>query len=111
MATNHVSGDYDPLTITAPGAVTSGDLVDVSNIVGVALATAASAASVAIATRGVWNLVHAITNTAAAVGAKAYFDTTNNAISNTTTYQQVGVFTSAKVTTTTACQVRLNGSF
>jgi predicted RecA/RadA family phage recombinase len=110
MATNYVQAG-DRLTLTAPSTVTSGQLVAVgTNIVGVALSDAASAASVVIATEGVWNLTHAVTNTAAVVGAKAYYDTTNNAISNTTTYAQVGNFVVAKVTTTTAVTVRLNGN-
>jgi predicted RecA/RadA family phage recombinase len=111
MATNHVSGDTDPITITAPAAVTSNQLVEVGNLVGVVLASAASAASVAIATRGVWNLTHAVTNTAAAIGDFAYYDTTNNVVSSTTTYPKLGVHVAAKVTTSTAVTVRLNGSF
>jgi predicted RecA/RadA family phage recombinase len=112
MATNLVDGQaIDPMTITAPAAVTAGQLVDVGGIVGVALASAASAASVAIATRGTWNLTHGITNTAFAIGDIAYYDTTNNVVASTTTWPRLGVYTAAKVTTSTVVQIRLNGSF
>lgn len=113
MATNYVSPG-GRISVTAPSTVTSGNLVAVgTNLIGVALTDAASGSSVVIATDGVWNLTAAVTNTAAVQGQKAYYDSTNNAISVTTTtgYVAVGVFTQAKVTTTTAVQVRLNGSF
>jgi len=101
----------DVLTLTAPYTVASGGLCHVGEIVGVAAASAASAATVVINTRGVFNLTHAVTNTAAAIGAVAYYDTTAKAISNTTTYQRVGTFVAAKVTTSTAVTVRLSGAF
>jgi predicted RecA/RadA family phage recombinase len=101
----------DRLTLTAPYTVTSGSLVFVGAIGGVALHDAASAASVTVQTDGVHDLVHAVTNTAAAIGDVAYFDTTNRAISATTTFARAGVYVSAKVTTSTAVRVRLNGSF
>lgn len=110
MATNFVQ-DGDVITITAPAAVTANQLVEVGQLVGVCLGSAASAESVAIATRGVFTLTHAVTNTAASIGDFAYYDTTNNAVSSTTTYPKLGVHLAAKVTTSTAVTVRLNGSF
>jgi predicted RecA/RadA family phage recombinase len=110
MATNFVQ-DGDVITITAPAAVTANQLVEIGSLVGVCLSSAASAEPVAIATRGVWNLTHAITNTAAAIGDVAYYDTTNNVVSSTTTFPRLGVHLAAKVTTSTAVTVRLNGSF
>lgn len=101
----------DILTLTAPYTAVSGSLVHVGEIVGVAAGDAASGAPVVIDTRGVFNLTHAVTNTAAAIGAVAYYDTTNRAISNTTTYQRVGTHVAAKVTTSTAVTVRLSGAF
>lgn len=113
MATNYVRPG-GTLPVTAPATVSSGGLVVVgTNLIGVALRDAASGAAVEIATDGVWDLTAAVTNTASVVGQKAYYDATNNAISVTTTtgYVAVGVFTAAKVTTTTDVQVRLNGAF
>lgn len=110
MATNFVQPG-DTLTLTAPYTVVSGSLVAVGNAFGVALAGAASAAAVPVGTRGVYTLTHAVTNTAAAIGDFAYFDATNRAISATTTYAKAGVYVAAKVTTSTAVTVRLNGSF
>lgn len=99
------------LTLTAPYTVVAGSLVFVGNIGGVAAGDAASAAPVVVETVGVFDLTHAVTNTAAAVGDIAYFDTTGRAISATTTFPRAGVYVSAKVTTSTAVRVRLNGSF
>lgn len=99
------------VTVTAPYTVTSGSLVFVGSLAGVAVADAASAAPVEIATDGVFTLTHAVTNTAAAVGDIAYFDTTARAISSTATFARAGVFMAAKVTTSTAVTVRLNGTF
>lgn len=101
----------DAVTLTAPYTVTAGQMVGVGQIFGVAAGDAASAAAVVVETRGVYTLTHAVTNTAAAVGDFAYFDTTNRAISATTTYAKAGVYVAAKVTTSTAVTVRLNGSF
>ena len=113
MAKNYVRPG-DSLSVTAPATVSAGGLVVVgTNLIGVALSDAESAAAVEIATEGVWNLTAAVTNTVSVVGQKAYYDPTNNAISVTTTtgYVAIGVFTAAKVTTTTDVQVRLNGAF
>lgn len=110
MATNYVQAG-DKITLTAPYTADSGSLVAVGEIVGVAEADAASAAAVVVNTRGVYTLTHAVTNTAAAIGAVAYYDATNRAISSTTTYQRVGTHVAAKVTTSTAVTVRLSGAF
>jgi predicted RecA/RadA family phage recombinase len=99
------------MTLTAPYTAVSGSLVHVGNIVGVAVGDAASAAPVAVELVGVFGLTHAVTNTAAAIGDFAYYDTTNRAISATTTFAKVGVYVAAKVTTSTAVTVRLNGTF
>lgn len=101
----------DALTLTAPYTVVAGSMANVGNIIGVVLADAASAAPMVVETRGVFNLTHAVTNTAASVGDIAYYDTTNRAISATTTFPRAGVYVAAKVTTSTAVTVRLNGSF
>jgi predicted RecA/RadA family phage recombinase len=99
------------LTITAPYTCLPGSMVGVGAIVGVALDGAASAAPVTIVTAGVFELTHAVTNTAAAVGDVAYYDTTNRVISATTTFPRAGVYVAPKVTTSTAVTVRLNGTF
>lgn len=101
----------DRITVAAPYPVTSNDIVTVSNLFGVALSDAASAASVVLQTSGVMRVSHGVTTAAAAVGAFAYLDTTNKVISATTTFPKVGVFVEAKATTTTACVVRFNGTF
>ena len=110
MATNFIA-DGERVTVTAPYAVTANDIVTVGSLFGVALTDAASAASVVLQTSGVMAVTHVTTTAAASAGALAYLDTTAKAISATTTYPKVGVFTEAKATTTTACVVRFNGTF
>lgn len=101
----------DTLTLTAPYTCVAGSLVGLNQIVGVALTDAASGAPIVVQTTGVFNLQHAVTNTAANQGAVVFYDTTNRVASATTTFPRLGVYTEAKVTTTTAVVVRLNGSF
>jgi predicted RecA/RadA family phage recombinase len=99
------------LTITAPYTCASGSLVHVNSLVGVAQGAAASADPVVVDLGGVHRLTHAVTNTALPVGTLAYYDTTNRVVSATNTFQKIGVFAEAKVTTTTDCVIRLNGAF
>lgn len=60
------------LTLTAPAAVTSGQLVKVGQIVGVAVTAAASGASVEVETQGVFTLPKAAV--AVTAGAPLYYD-------------------------------------
>lgn len=110
MAKNFVQAG-DVLTLTAPYTCVSGSLVGLNQIVGVALTDAASGAPVVVQTQGVFNLTHAVTNTAASAGAVVFYDTTNRAVSATTTFPRLGVYMADKVTTSTAVVVRLNGNF
>ena len=99
MATNYVS-DGARLTVTAPAAVTSGQIVVVgTNLLGVALSSASSGAPVVIATQGVFSLPADVTAATAAVGQFATHHTTNNTISITAPgagFVKVGVFAQAK---------------
>ncbi len=75
MATNFVH-EGDVLTLTAPsGGVSSGDLVTIGSILGVALADAAAGASVSIRVTGVWKLPKA-SGQAWSEGVTLYWDAT-----------------------------------
>jgi predicted RecA/RadA family phage recombinase len=63
------------VTVTAPADVTSGDLVVVGSIVGVAAFTAASGADVEVDTEGVFTLPK-VTTDVVSQGAKLYWDGT-----------------------------------
>lgn len=62
------------LTIPAPAAVTSGDVVLVGNIIGIANGAAASGADLDVTTTGVFTLPKVAVD-AFAIGATVYFDT------------------------------------
>ena len=63
----------DTITVTAPTTVTSGSLVVVGSLAGVAASDAASGADVEIDTEGVFSLPKAITDVVPQ-GAKLYWD-------------------------------------
>lgn len=63
----------DVMTVPAPAAVSSGDLVIVGSLIGVAQADAASGADVAIVTTGVFELAKTDSQ-AWTVGAPIYWD-------------------------------------
>ena len=72
------SGKGDTITVTAAGATTSGDLIAVAELLGVAMNDAASGAQLVLAIEGVYNLPK-ITG-AIAVGEVVDFDTSGSAV-------------------------------
>ena len=108
MAKNFVQ-DGDVLTVTAPAAVTSGKLIKVGNIAGVALHDAANGAPVSIKTTGVFDLA----KTSAqewAVGDNAYLLSGGNvANASVTGAVLVGVVVEAADNPSATGKVRLNG--
>lgn len=112
MATN-ITQDGGRLTVVAPAAVSSGDLVLVGTMFGIALTDAASGANVVIQTGTVATIPK--TNAASmsmAAGAVVYWDNiglkaTTSATSNT----KIGVAMAAVPNTATEVSVRLNPSF
>lgn len=72
----------DNITVPAPAAVLSGDLVLIGSLFGIANAAAAEGADVVLATEGVFTLPKTSAQ-AWTVGAKVYWDATN-AVATTT---------------------------
>lgn len=106
MATNYVQPG-DNLTVAAPAAVSSGDVVVIGALAGVALHDAASGADVALGTEGVYNLP-ADTGITMAVGDSVYWDSTNGWVDKTVTAQRyVGVAVEAKIAATATIAVKL----
>jgi predicted RecA/RadA family phage recombinase len=110
VATNKVN-DGNIVTVVAPNAVVSGRVVIVgTNLFGVALANAASAANVALAMGGVWTLSKPnAVSTAAAAGASAYWDNTNSQVTiSATSNTKIGHFIAAVTNAQTSADVRLS---
>ena len=76
--------DGEIVTVPAPAAVASGEMVVVAALFGVAQADAASGAPVAIVRRGAFTLPKTSAQ-AWTVGAKLYWDTTNDVATTTAT--------------------------
>lgn len=101
------------VTITAPqGGVTSGDLVIVGSLVGVAAMDAAAGADVEIAASGVFTLSAAPADEIA-VGDMLYYDSQNSVltkVAGTSSRPVVGVAVSAKVALGTTVNVKLGAA-
>ena len=100
----------DVLDITIAGGCSVGDLIDLTNAVGVALQTVASGAVSPVAVKGVFDGVAGVTGVAWSVGAKLYWDDTNNQLTSTVTSMTVaGIALSAHVSTAVnTCTIWLN---
>lgn len=101
------------LTLIAPGTVTSGSLVVVGAIIGVAAFDAASGAEVEVATEGVFTLPKVTTDVVTA-GAKLYWDSVAGKLTvtaGTGAKPLVGLATVAagNGTTTVPCLLMLTG--
>jgi len=113
MAVNFTYLEGSPITVAAPANVNSGAVLVRNNIIGVALASAASGANVAIAGEGV---VVVPKSTAAgevfAIGANVHWDATNAvATVSATSNLRLGVARLAvAANTTTTVEVILPGS-
>jgi len=110
MATNfNQEGRF--LEVTAPAAVSAGDLVKVGQIFGVAQGDADSAATVVIDTEGVYTLPVA-SAAVVAIGDALYWDVADGELNKTASSNHyVGVAITAAGAGVTAAQVRLNGAF
>lgn len=110
MATNFVQVG-DDVTVAAPAAVSSGDVVKVGSILGVAKHDAESGADVVLATRGVWT-VGKVTGAGWSVGDKLYFVAASSLLSTSASGNTlIGVALAAAASGDATGVVRLNGSF
>jgi predicted RecA/RadA family phage recombinase len=74
--------DGDTLEFVTAGAVVNGEVIEFAGGIGIALAAATGAGqTIAVAMTGVWDLAK-VGATAWAQGAKLYWDTTNNRLTN-----------------------------
>jgi len=90
----------DVIDVAIAGGCSVGDVIDLTNAIGVATLTAASGATIPVQVKGVFDGVAAVTGVAWAVGAKLYWDDTNNQLTTTTTAMTVaGIAMSAHVST------------
>jgi predicted RecA/RadA family phage recombinase len=97
------------LTVTAPAAVSSGDGVLLGNLFGIAVADAASGASVALATEGVY-LLPKLSTAVLAQGARVSWDSTaGECVVPATGKYVVGIATEAAGNGATSIKVRLDG--
>lgn len=108
MATNYI-GSGDHVTVAAPsGGVTSGDVVIISSLIGVAATTEVAGADVVLATCGVYEL----TKTSAqawAVGAPIYLTSGGVATTASSGNTLIGVATAVAANPSDTGYVRLNG--
>lgn len=113
MARNITLDGLKRLTVIAPAAVNSGDLVVTSQAFGVALTSAASAANVAISvgpTATLRKLNGASTSQAA--GTNVHWDATNsNCTISATSNLKIGVAAAVTANADTTLSVHLNPSF
>jgi predicted RecA/RadA family phage recombinase len=112
MATGYVHGD-DLVTVVAPAAKNTGEGVKVGNLFGVAIANAASAANMAIATRGTWAIRKLNgASSSFAQGANVHWDDTNaNCTVSATSNLKIGVAVAPAANADVAVQVRLTGAW
>lgn len=109
MATNYVQPG-SILTVAAPAAVSSGELVKVGSIFGVAITDAANGASVAIQTDGVHSLPKAAP-LAISAGDALYWDVADEELNKTAADNWfIGVAAEAAAEAATTVNIRLNGS-
>lgn len=94
------------ITVAAPAAVSSGDLVVVGGIVGVAQADAASGANVALVRRGVFDLPKQ-TGFAPSAGDPAYWSDANDRLESAGA-RAIGVYAEDAVSGATAARVILD---
>jgi predicted RecA/RadA family phage recombinase len=112
MAEN-ILGAGQRITVVAPAAINSGQFFNVGNLFGIALASAASAAAVAMAT-GVECQLRKLNgvSTSYAQGALLYWDATNSNVTiSATSNRLIGMATAAGANADTIATVRLNPSF
>lgn len=113
MARNIILDGIKRITVIAPAAVNSGDLVQVAQSYGIALTNAASAANVVLSvgpTATLRKLNGASTSQAA--GSNVHWDLTNaNCTVSATSNLKIGVAMAATANADTTINVHLNPSF
>jgi len=110
MAKNFIHDGRRPVMTAPTGGVTSGDLVVIGAVFGVALTSAAAGAQFTLAVGGVWTLPKA--SGAVTAGAAVYWDATAKNITATAgSNLKVGVAEQAALTADTAMPIRLNDNF
>ena len=98
----------DAVEYTAANGLSVGQVVSLTNIIGVALNDIASGASGAIALEGVFQLP-AASGITAAIGDKLYWDDTNNLLTTTSTGNAVaGVTLTTKATAAANVYLKIN---
>lgn len=101
----------DTLTLTAPAAIASGDVVAVGSIIGVANGDAANGAPVDVDTVGVFRLPK-VSALAIAAGDVVYFDAATKLVNKTASGNtKLGVATEAAANPSPTVAVRLSGAF
>lgn len=99
------------LTLTAPAEITSGAVVAVGSIIGVANGDAANGAPVDVDTVGVFRLPK-VSALAIAAGDVVYYDSATGLVNKTASGNtKLGVATEAADNPSADVAVRLNGSF
>ena len=109
MAVNFVQ-DGDSVDYTPGSAVTAGDVIVQSELVGVAKKDIAANALGALAVAGVFDFTKGVASTdAIAAGTKLYWDETNEvATATASTHKLIGKAVAAATATATTVRVRLN---
>ena len=101
----------ETITVTAPYAVTSGMIVVVGSIVGIAAFDAAISTSVEVATEGVFTL-NKTSALAITAGDLLYVDDTNHVVNKTSSAQKlIGVALADAANPSSTVKVRLNGAY
>ena len=99
------------LTLTAPAAIASGDVVAVGSIIGVANGDAENGAAVDVDTVGVFRLPK-VSALAIAAGDVVYWDSSAKLVNKTASGNtKLGVATEAAANPSADVAVRLNGTF
>jgi len=96
----------DTLTVTAPAALASGDVVHVGQLVGIAATDAESGADVSILTRGVFELPKAAA-LAISAGDLVYWATAAGEVTKTNTDEALGVAVSTELAAATTVRVKI----
>ena len=97
----------EAIDLTATEAISSGDIVVVNDLVGVAQTDAATGDLFAVAVQGVYNLPK-VGGLAISVGDKVYVGATGGSVNKTGTDTYVGKAVTAAATSDTAVHVRLD---
>lgn len=101
----------DTLTLIAPADVSSGDVVEVGNIIGVANGDALTGEAVDVDTVGVFELPK-VSALAIGAGAAVYYDDATGLVNTTSSGNtKLGVAITAAANPSAAVKVRLNGTF